>query len=72
MSAERVYLTFDDGPDPQWTPRVLDVLDEAGVKATFFAVGQQAQRSPDLVRRVHGAGHAIGNHTYSHRHPWFM
>lgn len=72
VSSDRVYLTFDDGPDPEWTPRVLDVLADAGVKATFFAVGQQAQRSPDLMRRVHAAGHAIGNHTYSHRHPWFM
>lgn len=72
MTADRVYLTFDDGPDPEWTPRVLDTLADAGVKATFFAVGQQALRSPDLMRRVHAAGHAIGNHTYSHRHPWFM
>lgn len=72
MSAERVYLTFDDGPDPEWTPRVLDTLAQAGVQATFFAVGQQAQRSPELMRRVHAAGHAIGNHTFSHRHPWFM
>ncbi|HEY0686834.1 MAG TPA: polysaccharide deacetylase family protein [Steroidobacter sp.] len=72
MSADRVYLTFDDGPDPEWTPRVLDALEQAGVKATFFAVGQWAQRSPELMRRVHAAGHAVGNHTFSHRHPWFM
>lgn len=72
VSADRVYLTFDDGPDPEWTPRVLDALEQAKVKATFFAVGQQAQRLPDLVRRVHDAGHAVGNHTFSHRHPWFM
>lgn len=72
MCANRVYLTFDDGPDPEWTPRVLDALDKEGVKATFFAIGQQAQRLPDLVRRVHDAGHAVGNHTFSHRHPWFM
>jgi peptidoglycan/xylan/chitin deacetylase (PgdA/CDA1 family) len=72
VSADRVYLTFDDGPDPEWTPRVLDALEQAKVKATFFAVGQQAQRLPDLTRRVHDAGHAVGNHTFSHRHPWFM
>jgi peptidoglycan/xylan/chitin deacetylase (PgdA/CDA1 family) len=72
VSADRVYLTFDDGPDPEWTPRVLDALEQAKVKATFFAVGQQAQRLPDLMRRVHDAGHAVGNHTFSHRHPWFM
>ena len=72
MCANRVYLTFDDGPDPEWTPRVLDALEKEGVKATFFAIGQQAQRLPDLMRRVHDAGHAVGNHTFSHRHPWFM
>jgi peptidoglycan/xylan/chitin deacetylase (PgdA/CDA1 family) len=72
MCANRVYLTFDDGPDPEWTPRVLDVLDKEGAKATFFAIGQQAQQSPDLIRRIHDAGHAVGNHTFSHRHPWFM
>lgn len=72
VSADRIYLTFDDGPDPEWTPRVLDALEQAKAKATFFAVGQQAQRLPDLMRRVHDAGHAVGNHTFSHRHPWFM
>lgn len=72
MCANRVYLTFDDGPDPEWTPRVLDALEKAGVQATFFAIGQQAQRLPDLMRRVHDAGHAVGNHTFSHRHPWLM
>jgi peptidoglycan/xylan/chitin deacetylase (PgdA/CDA1 family) len=72
MCANRVYLTFDDGPDPEWTPRVLNVLDKEGAKATFFAIGQQAQQSPELIRRIHDAGHAVGNHTFSHRHPWFM
>lgn len=72
MSVDRIYLTFDDGPDPEWTPRVLDVLLQTGAPATFFAIGQQAQRAPELIRRIHAAGHAIGNHTFSHRHPWFM
>jgi peptidoglycan/xylan/chitin deacetylase (PgdA/CDA1 family) len=67
-----IYLTFDDGPDPEWTPRVLDALANAQVKATFFAIGEQAQRAPELMRRIYSAGHAIGNHTFSHRHPWFM
>lgn len=71
-AANSVYLTFDDGPDPEWTPHVLDALEKAEVRATFFAIGERAQRSPDLVRRAHSAGHAIGNHTFSHRHPWFM
>lgn len=72
MTPDCVYLTFDDGPDPEWTPRVLDTLEQANVKATFFAIGALAQRAPDLMRRIHAAGHAVGNHTYSHRHPWFM
>lgn len=67
-----IYLTFDDGPDEQWTPRVLDALEKAQVRATFFAIGEQAQRAPELMRRIHAAGHAIGNHTFSHRHPWLM
>jgi len=71
-TSRSIHLTFDDGPDPEWTPRVLDVLERAQVRATFFAIGEQAQRSPELVRKIHSAGHAIGNHTYSHRHPWFM
>jgi peptidoglycan/xylan/chitin deacetylase (PgdA/CDA1 family) len=67
-----IYLTFDDGPDPDWTPRILDVLREAGAQATFFAIGEQARRAPSLVRRILAEGHALGNHTLSHRHPWTM
>ena len=67
-----IYLTFDDGPDPDFTPRVLDVLAQAGVRATFFAIGVQARRAPDLLRRAVSEGHEIGNHTLSHRHPWWM
>jgi peptidoglycan-N-acetylglucosamine deacetylase len=62
----RLYLTFDDGPDPRWTPRVLDMLAAHGATATFFMVGRRAERHPDLVRRVVAAGHAIGSHTYRH------
>lgn len=68
--AGRVYLTFDDGPDPQWTPRILDILAEAAVPATFFLVGQLTVRHPALVRRLAAEGHEAGNHTWSHRHPW--
>jgi peptidoglycan/xylan/chitin deacetylase (PgdA/CDA1 family) len=71
-TAERVYLTFDDGPDREWTAQILDLLAGAGMRATFFAIGRQAQLAPDLVRRIVESGHAIGNHTYSHRHPWLM
>lgn len=59
-------LTFDDGPHPEFTPRLLDVLEHHQVHATFFMVGEMAQRYPDLVRRVAQAGHAIGNHTWDH------
>jgi peptidoglycan/xylan/chitin deacetylase (PgdA/CDA1 family) len=61
-----VALTFDDGPDPTYTPRLLEVLENKGAKATFFMVGENAQLYPDLVRRVANAGHAIGNHSYNH------
>ena len=68
----RCYLTFDDGPDPQWTPRVLDALAHAGVRASFFVIGRLAQRSAGLLRRIRAAGHVVGNHAYSHRHPWTL
>ena len=59
-------LTFDDGPNPAWTPQLLDVLAKHGVKATFFMVGSFAEAEPELVRRVAEAGHLIGNHSWSH------
>lgn len=71
-TGQRVYLTFDDGPDPEWTPRILDVLAKAGARATFFLVGQAAARQPVLVRRLIAEGHEVGNHTWSHRHPWML
>jgi peptidoglycan/xylan/chitin deacetylase (PgdA/CDA1 family) len=72
QSTTSVYLTFDDGPDPEWTPRVLDALAAAQMTASFFIIGRNAQRCRELVRRAATEGHAIGNHTYSHRHPWTM
>ena len=62
----QVAITFDDGPDPRWTPKVLDLLKAANVKATFFVVGVNAERYPALVRRIVNEGHEIGNHTYYH------
>ena len=59
-------LTFDDGPHPEWTPRLLDLLDRHQAKATFFMVGEMAARHPELVNRIAGAGHAIGNHSWNH------
>lgn len=71
QTARAVCLTFDDGPDPVYTPAVLDVLAAYDVKATFFVLGEAAERFPQLVERIVAEGHSIGNHTYSHPHPWF-
>ncbi|TYP68073.1 polysaccharide deacetylase family protein [Paenibacillus methanolicus] len=62
-----VYLTFDDGPS-KWTPQVLDILAKERVKATFFVLGQEAERRESTVKRVVREGHALGNHTYNHRY----
>ena len=61
-----VYLTFDDGPIPESTPFILDTLKEFGVKATFFMVGENVTRHPELYRRILEEGHQVGNHTYNH------
>ncbi|HSY53652.1 MAG TPA: polysaccharide deacetylase family protein [Opitutaceae bacterium] len=61
-----VWLTFDDGPDPQETPRVLALLARHRAHATFFLIGRKAERHPGLVRGILAAGHTIGNHTYTH------
>ena len=65
-SEKRLAITFDDGPDREFTPRILDVLKEKHVKATFFVVGANAESEPDLLRRIYAEGNEIGNHTYSH------
>lgn len=61
-----VALTFDDGPSPIYTPKILDVLKEHGVKATFFVTGRHAEKYPDIMRRMVAEGHDVGNHAYSH------
>ena len=61
-----IALTFDDGPDPSYTPQVLDILQHYGVKATFFCVGCRVAANPNLVIQEYEAGHVIGNHTYTH------
>lgn len=68
--ASAVALTFDDGPDPDFTPAVLDQLAETGARATFFLVGEKAERHPDLARRIHAEGHAVGSHSHTHPDPW--
>ena len=64
--AKQVWLTFDDGPNPVHTKKVLNVLAEHGVKATFFMVGRNCKLYPDTMKRVFDAGHRIANHTYTH------
>ena len=61
-----VYLTFDDGPIPEVTPWVLDTLDHYGVKATFFCVGDNVARNPELFQEIKRRGHTVGNHTMNH------
>jgi len=65
-----VYLTFDDGPIPEVTPKVLAILDQYGVKATFFMVGENIDKHPEVFEMVVKGGHAIGNHTYNHMKGW--
>lgn len=61
-----VALTFDDGPDPEVTPRVLDLLDEAGARGSFFVIGRRAARHPEIVDEIAARGHRLENHTWSH------
>ncbi|MGC5772926.1 polysaccharide deacetylase family protein [Paenibacillus pabuli] len=65
-STKQVALTFDDVPDPRFTPQVLDILKKYKVRATFFIVGNRAEKHPDLVKRMVKEGHIVGNHSYNH------
>lgn len=67
-SSKVVYITIDDGPDPHSTPEYLSVLEKKEVKATFFMIGSQMERYPELVKQIDSKGHAIGNHSYSHNY----
>ena len=62
----KIALTFDDGPDPDWTPKILDLLKDKGVHASFFIIGENAEAYPDLVQRILAEGHDVGNHTFTH------
>lgn len=64
----RAALTFDDGPDPRWTPRALELLAKTGAKATFFMLGSSVAKYPEVARSVAEAGHEIGSHSWDHRH----
>jgi peptidoglycan/xylan/chitin deacetylase (PgdA/CDA1 family) len=67
---KNLYLTFDDGPDPESTPQLLDILKIHDIKANFFCTGKLAEKYPDLMNEIHSAGHIIGNHSYSHLNGW--
>jgi len=65
-----IYLTFDDGPIPEVTPWVLDLLAQYDVKATFFCIGENVEKHPNIFKRIEAEGHCIGNHTYNHFNGW--
>jgi cellulose synthase/poly-beta-1,6-N-acetylglucosamine synthase-like glycosyltransferase/peptidoglycan/xylan/chitin deacetylase (PgdA/CDA1 family)/spore germination protein YaaH len=70
----KIVLTFDDGPDAVWTPKILEILKQENVKAAFFIVGQNGQTNPDIIKRIYAEGHEIGNHSFTHPNlgevPW--
>lgn len=66
LSDKRILLTFDDGPDPLTTPRILDTLRDHHLTAIFFVIGEKAEKHPELLQRIAAEGHVIGNHTYHH------
>jgi peptidoglycan/xylan/chitin deacetylase (PgdA/CDA1 family) len=68
----QVALTFDDGPDPQYTPRCLEILQAHGVHATFFLMGKKVRMYPELTRSIQDHGHDVGNHTGAHLHHWII
>ena len=65
-SPNQVAITFDDGPDPQWTPKILDILKREHATATFFLIGREAESFNSLTERIYREGHEIGNHTFTH------
>jgi len=69
-AGRRVALTFDDGPDPEWTPRIVDALAEERVRGTFFLVGERATRAPEAVRAIVAGGHEVASHGWSHKSLW--
>ena len=70
-SENNIWLTFDDGPTPEVTPYILQVLKQVKIKATFFLVGEQMEKFPNLVNDIISDGHLIANHSYSHKNGWF-
>ncbi len=66
FSTKECLLTFDDGPHPEYTPKILDTLKEKNVKAIFFVIGKKAEKHPEIIKRIIKDGHLIGNHSYTH------
>lgn len=66
-AGKQIALTFDDGPHPRITPQILEILDEYGIKATFFVIGVNSKNYPNQLKQIVDGGHEIGNHTYSHK-----
>ncbi|MCM3727921.1 polysaccharide deacetylase family protein [Neobacillus cucumis] len=71
-ASERIAFTFDDGPNPIYTPQLLDLLKKNKIKATFFVVGFKAEKYPELITRMHAEGHLIGMHNYVHKSNWLL
>lgn len=69
---KQIAFTFDDGPDPRYTPELLELLQRNNMKATFFVLGSKAEKYPELIRHIHEEGHQIGIHNYTHNANWFM
>lgn len=67
---KEIFLTFDDGPIPEVTPWVLDELKKAGAKATFFCIGENIEKHPEVFKRILAEGHSVGNHTFNHLNGW--
>ena len=65
-----IYLTFDDGPTPEITEKVLEILDKHQIKATFFCIGDNVRKHPEIVQKILSKQHSVGNHTYSHLKGW--
>ena len=68
---KKIFLTFDDGPNSEVTTRVLDILDKYNAKATFFCLGENVEKHPELYEKIIKKNHSVGNHTYSHINGWF-
>ena len=71
-SKKEVFITFDDGPTPEFTQWILNLLKSLDIKSTFFCIGEKAKRHPNIISEILQKGHSIGNHTFSHKNGWFL